>query len=295
MNGIRRHLSWMGFGLAMVLPGFGAGTNHGAARPPVPPLIMRSPVASFRALLVMPAADRNAQLAAQPPEIRERLWERMRAYQALTPEERDLRLQVTELQWYFKLFARMPATNRTVHLVTLPEDMRQLVAVRLQQWDAMPANLQQFLLTNAAGSEYLTPNRRTDFPPNPITSQLIARYHRLFELSDREKEQIWTTLSAAEQRQMEKTLEAYAQLTPAQRAHCLRSMAAFATLNATEREAFLKNAARWAGMKPSERQTWRELVSTAAKIPPLPLPPRPVPPLPTEARPPAVGVATNGG
>ncbi|MCO5052344.1 MAG: DUF3106 domain-containing protein [Verrucomicrobiae bacterium] len=295
MKHIRHVLSWVGIGLAAVLHGFSAETNNPALQPPVPTVITRSPVESFRALLVMPAADRRAQLATRPPDVRERLLERIQEYQTLTPEERDLRLQVTELQWYFKLFARLPATNRTVHLQSLPEDLRNMVTVRLQQWDAMPANLQQMLLTNPVGAEYLAPNSRPDFPPNPVRSQLIARYNRLFELSDREKERIWTTLSTAEQRQMEKTLQAYEALTPAQRAHCLRSMAVLTSLSPAERQIFLKNAERWAQMKPSERQAWREVVSKAATLPALPLPPRPVPPLPTNARQTAPGFATNGG
>lgn len=289
----------MGFALGLLLGPADvrcAETNQPPTLPPVPPpAILRSPVDAFRVLLVMPAADRKAQLAARPLEVRQRLLDKIREYQSLTPEERDLRLKATELQWYLKPLMTSGATNRAAQLRSIPESMREMVTVRLKQWDALPLSIQQLMLTNHAGPEYFV-SGRTNFPPLPpdlIRSRMLERYNRLFELTATEKEKVLATLSAVEQRQMEKTLQAYERLTANQRANCVQLFAKFSELSATERQEFLKNAERWAQMTPAERQAWRELVSTAPKIPPLPqlLPP----PLPTRLKNIRSNLTVNGG
>lgn len=293
------HLS---LGIALVLlvgrtSGFCAGTNESLNPPPLPPpTSIRSPVEAFRALLVMPAADRKAQLAARPPGVRQQLMEKIREYQALTPEDRDLRLKATELQWYLKPLMSAATTNRAAQLETIPETMREMVAVRLKQWDAFAPGIQRLMLTNQAGPEYLASGSATNhFPPMPpelIPNRLLDRYHRLFELTAEEKHQVLATLSEAEQRQMQKTLLAYAQLPPEQRAQCVKLFAKFSQLSPSERQEFLKNAERWSQMTPAERQAWRELVSTAPKIPPLP---QMLPPLPPRVKHTQSNLSVNGG
>lgn len=292
------HLITAGLGMLGWLCGRGAETNH-FNMPPVPPVaIVRSPVETFRALLVMPAADRKAQLAARPPEVRQRLLDKIREYQSLSPEERDLRLKATELQWYLKQLLTEPATNRGAQLESVPENLRDMVAVRLKQWDALPPGLQQLMLTNQAGPEYFVQHSATNFPPYPpgfIGNRLVERYNRLFELTAEEKEKVLATLSDAEQRQMEKTLQAYQQLTAPQRAQCVRSFAKFAAFNAAERREFTKNAERWAQMMPAERQAWREVVSTAPMLPPLPELTIQRPPVPPDLKKSQKAFTTNGG
>lgn len=278
-----------------------AGTNASSDLPPMPPpAMMRSPVDAFRALLVMPTADRKAQLAARPPEVRQRLMEKIREYQSLTPEERDLRLKATELQWYLKPLLTSTATNRPAQLESIPENLREMVAVRLKQWDALSPAIQRLMLTNQAGSEYFVSGAATNnFPPTPpglIRNRLLDRYNRFFELTAAEQETVLTTLSAAEQRQMEKTLQAYQGLTPPQRAQCIQSFAKFSELSVAERQEFLKNAERWAQMTPAQRQAWRELVSVAPNIPPLPqLTIQRPPPFPPGLRKHPSPPTTNGG
>ena len=91
---------------------------------------------------------------------------------------------------------------------------------------------------------------------------------------------------------MDKTLQAYAKLSPAQRVQCASSFQKFTGMTLAERQQFLKNAERWKLMSPTERQTWRELVNAAPLLPAQRLlPPMPLPPLP---RPRSVNaVATN--
>jgi hypothetical protein len=283
--------------------------NMGCAQPnpvvtalPLPPLApLRSPVESFRTLLVLPAAERRAQLATRPADVRQKILDKLREYQDLTPDERELRLKATELRWYLKPLMTAPATNRPAQLALIPESLREMVAIRIEQWDKFPAAIQQLMLTNQVGPGYLASGSAVEFPPSPrnaIHKQLQDRFNRLFELTPGEKEKVLATLSDAERQQMEKTLAAFAQLTPIQRKQCLVSFAKFANLSPGERQEFLKNVDRWAQMSAAERQSWRDLVSIAPKVPPLPVLTRKPPPMPPPAGNPRVtpgAFSTNGG
>jgi len=276
-----------------------AQTNHPSA-PPMPPApTMKSPVDSFRALLVLPSAERREQLASRTPEVRQKLLAKIQEYQALSPEERELRLKVTELRWYLQPLLKSPATNRVEQLTLIPENLRELVATRLAQWDKFSASLQQMMLTNQAAPNYIVTGSPTNLPPLPpvvkLRERMNQRFNQFFELTAPEKEKVLTSLSDPERRQMEKTLVAFEKLTPDQRQQCLISFSKFASMNAEEQQEFLKSAARWSQMSPEERQSWRELVSTAPKVPPLPNLTRKFPPLPPNPLKPVAGPTTNGG
>jgi hypothetical protein len=297
MNCARPKFQWLAaVSAAIILPACslaGAATNT-AATPPLPPL--KSPVEAFRALLLMPAVEQQKLLAIRPPETRERILEKINEYRALTPEDRELRLQATELRWYLLPLMSMPATNRAAHLARIPQPMRELVKDRLQHWTLFPPALRQLVLTNQEAVSYLTHfGGGADAPSSPteaLRRKMQETVKRFFELTNREKEKALGSLSEAERQQMETTLAAFEQLTPAQRGRCVRSFAKFATMNSEERQEFLKSAERWSQMSPTERETWRELVSLAPMLPPLPYPP--MPPrsiLPVQA---VAPVGTNG-
>lgn len=263
--------------------------------PPNPTL--RSPVDSFRALLVMPIAERRQFIATRNTNAQERLVQKLREYQSLSPEDRELRLKATELRWYLQPLMRSPATNRPAQLALIPDGMRDMVAVRLQQWDRFPTAVQQMFLTNDQAMGYLArvdaPTNVPSLPTVPIRQKMIDRVNQLFDLTPDEKENVLATLSDAERQQMEKTWEAFNKLSDAQRRQCLLSFKQFTEMSSAERQEFLRNATRWSQMTPAQRQTWRELVSAAPKTPPLP--PRKVttPPLPLNHKP-SASVATNG-
>ena len=270
-----------------------AATNT-PATPPLPPL--KSPVDAFRALLLMPVAEQQKLLAIRPPDIRGRILEKIHEYRLLTPEERELRLQATELRWYLVPLLSVPATNRAAHLARIPQPTRELVEARLQHWMLLPPPLRQVLLTNQEAMSYLTHlGGTTNAPSSPgegLRRRMYETVERFFELTQREKEKTLSNFSEVERQQMEKTLAAFERLTPAQRGRCARSFTKFATMTPEERQEFLKNAERWAQMSPTEREAWRELVSRAPIMPPLPyppIPPRPV--LPVQSSSP---VGTNG-
>lgn len=273
-------------------------TNATPAPLPHPPApILRSPVDSFRALLLLPAPERQKQLAVRPPAVREQLLAKIREYQSLTPEECELRLKATELRWYLQPLMTLPPTNRAARLAIVPTNLLAMVQARLEQWDRFAPAVQQMLLTNQHGASYLASGGTAHlYPPLPgekVRQKLQERFARIFEFTPTEKEKVLASLSDAEQRQMRKTLNDFEQLTPAQRMQCVRSFAKFSGMSPVERQEFLKNAERWAQMTPTERQSWRTLVSHAPALPPLPQLLTRQPPLPPGLNP--SPSPTNGG
>ena len=282
-----------------------------------PPPQMKPPVEFFRELLAMTPAERENYLTNRPPEIRSRILAKIHEYQALDPNEREMRLRATELRWYLPPLLRDSPTNRADRLAAVPDDLRDLVKARLVQWDILPPPLQQEFLENERTLRYFTHVDSTNGPPPPgggwqrappdsdlarwnalsdeQRQRITDRFNQFFELAPVEKQETLDSLSPAERRQMEKTLQTFGQLPPPQRAQCLRAFTQFAGMNPQDRAEFLKNAERWSQMSPQERQTWRDLVAHVPQWPALPLPPLPpMPRLPPQSAPhPHPTVATN--
>ena len=70
----------------------------------------------FRQLLAMTPDERDNFLTNRPPEIRARILAKVGEYEALDPNERELRLRATELRWYLMPLLRESPTNRAVQL-----------------------------------------------------------------------------------------------------------------------------------------------------------------------------------
>jgi hypothetical protein len=272
----------------------------------------RSPVDLFRQLLAMSPDEREKFLTIYPPETHARILAKVAEYEALDPDERELRLRATELRWFLMPLLRAAPTNRAALLAAVPGDLRQLVQSRLDQWIILPPPLQQEFLENERTLRYFTRIDLTNEPPpapEPLPGddgqahwnalpenqrrQMIAQFNQFFELTLEEKQRTLNTLSDAERAQMQKTLQAFGNLTPNQRDECIRAFAKFAGMSAVEKEEFLKSAERWSQMSPEERQTWRDLVVNVPQWPPLPIgfaaSPAP-PPVPPRVEP---SVATN--
>ena len=281
--------------------------------PPPRPPPASSPVDLFRQLLAQSPPERADSLADRPPQIRRRILAKLSEYEALAPDERELRLRATELRWYLLPLLREPPTNRTAALAHLPNDLRDLAQARLDQWSILPPPLQNEFLENERTLHYfadLEPGNRSPRHPLPgnhrppgngdpgptrwntlseAQRQKISRqFDQFFELTPEEKQITLNTLSDAERQQMEKTLQAFEQLPRAQCSQCIRAFTQFASLSPDERTEFLKNARRWSQMSPQERQTWRDLVAHVPEW--APVPPALMPPLPEGFPPP---VATN--
>ena len=268
--------------------------------PPLP----QSPVTVFRQLLAMTAGERENYLINRPPESRDRIMAKVREYLVLGPDERELRLNATELRWYLLPLLRESPTNRDARLALVPDNLRGLARNRLEQWDALPPQSRQEFLDNEHTLQYFSLMNSPNAAPEPGVQRgpsdaeqarwqalsgderrkITARFNQFFELTPDEKQKTLNTLSDAERAQMGKTLQSFDKLPPAQRAQCIRAFTEFAGMSPAERAEFLKNAERWSQLPPKERQAWRDLVAQVPLWPPLPRPPI-MPPLPPHLTP----------
>jgi len=263
----------------------------------------RSPVALFRQLLAMTPDERETYLTNRPPEIRAGILAKVDEYQALDPNERELRLRTTELRWYLLPLMRATPENRAARLAQIPADMRELVRSRLDQWIILPPQLQQEFLENEQALRYFAHLDVSNSmvlqkiaPPGSELArwtamtetqrkQITTSVDQFFALTPDEKEAALSTLSEAERKQMEQTLQAFGKLPANQRDECIRAFAQFAGMSASEKREFLRNAERWSRMSPADRQAWRDLVVNVPEWPPLPQGFVARPPSPVDLRP----------
>ena len=257
---------------AQILPTATGEGVHAVSSTPAP---LVSPVAFFRNLLAMSPKERADFLTNRPPEIRARILVKINEYEALGPNERELRLRATELRWYLMPMLQTTPTNRDEQLARVPDDLRDIVRDRLSQWDVLPPEVKQEFLANGRAIYYFS---RINPPGSPAALNLIdtrqqqisGQFNQFLELTPEEKQATLKTLSAAERAQMEKTLQSFEQLPLQQQAQCVNNYAKFAGMSDADRAEFLKNAERWSQMSPAERQTWRDLVAHVPEWPPLP-------------------------
>ena len=126
--------------------------------PQLPPAAgsLRSPVELFRELLAMNPGERNQALSNRPPENRKLILAKVREYESLDPNQRELRLQATDLRWYLWPLMNSSATNRSEQVAHIPEGMRELIRVRLEAWDNLSNGVQRELVTNEATLRFFT-------------------------------------------------------------------------------------------------------------------------------------------
>ncbi|MBI3851952.1 MAG: DUF3106 domain-containing protein [Verrucomicrobia bacterium] len=278
-------------------PNVAANTNAAAS-------LIKSPVDSFRELLAMDVDEREARLAGRDPADRQAILAKLQEYESLAPEERELRLSTTQLQWYMLRFMKTPATNWPAILASVPKVDRALVEHRMNQWVILPPPLQTEILEYESTSRYfglspdtiaktskvsppLPENERREvearlahwnaLPPDD-QRRMRDQFNHFFELTPAEKEKTLSSLSEPERAQMEKTLQSFQQLPKATRELCLQSFGRFARMSAYEQQRFLKNAERWREMSPGERDAWKRLVHYLADTPPMPQGLDPLPP-----------------
>jgi predicted Fe-S protein YdhL (DUF1289 family) len=217
-------------------------------------------------LLRTPPADRGAQLAAVPDDLRNLVQARLSQWEILPP---PLQQEFLENERALRYFTQVDASGGP--LMPGVGGEHKPPDSDLAQWNALSDEQRQ---------------------------RILDQFRQFFELTPVEKQKTLNTLSPLERRQMEKTLQTFDQLPPPQRRECVRAFTNFAGMDSQARAEFLKNAERWSQMSPQERQTWRDLVANVPKWPPMPPPPPPpMPPMPSTVapspRPAHPTVATN--
>jgi len=248
----------------------------------------KSPVALFRELLNMDPDARAKALADRREEARKRIIAKIREYQSLKPEERELRLKVTELGYYLRPLMQTPATNRAAQLARIPEGYRQLVQVRVEKWDRLTPAVQNRLLLNDAAIRAMTELTNSvstnvmrirrimlthtiknwNQLPAQEREELTNKFDDFFQLKPSEIQKAVRILSPEERAQISATLQKFGNLNPNQRAQCIRSFEKLAAMSPSEQQQFFINAERWEMMTPKERDEWRRLVETAPSLPP---------------------------
>jgi hypothetical protein len=257
----------------------------------------------------MSAAEREQALAGRSAEARKILESKLKEYEALPPEEREIRVRAVQFRVYLRPLMEVPASNRVDQLARIPEPDRTLIAERLQHWDQLSPDLRSELLQNESALSALIhpelalprgrPNaeatvkhqaamevaiQRWHALPEEKRRQLQQHFHLVFRLDDEQKEKSFQTLNETERRQMDRTVQTFRALTPAQRDACIASVQRFTELSSHERAEFLRNVELWQDMTPKERQLWREMVARfrvrRPPPPPPPLPPRALPSVP---------------
>ena len=260
-----------------------------AAGPSAKPVaMMKSPVELFRQLLAMKPDAREKFLADRPAEKRQGLLDKIKEYEAMKPDERELSLCATELQSYLEPLLATAATNRAAQLASVPEPYRKIVGERLSEWDILPPDLQKDVLAHEATKRYflgagadgfteesskiLPPMlndevvRLSQIPPEE-RKQSFAAAQQFFGLNDEEKQKVLETLSDAERQKVSQTLQVLRQLPKEQLDRCLKSIGQLADMSERERQAFMKDAKRWKEMSAADREAWQNLTD---RLPPLP-------------------------
>ena len=273
------------------------GQTVSTSPPPaqLPALGAKCPVDTFRELLTMGPAERAQFLTNRSVVSQKLLLGKLREYESLSADQRELRLQATELRWYLLPLMSTAPTNREPLLARLPADLKEPVEARLRIWDGIAPDVQKRFLDAAASYHARQAAHAMDRPSevrdriSPARRQLLERglrewqdmseqqredtvnrFYEFFNLTPQEKAKTLRTISEPERLQIEKTLRQFENLSDTQREQCVLGFEKFAGLSVEERQQFLENAERWAAMNPSEREHWRMLVENLSHRPPVP-------------------------
>ena len=115
-----------------------------------------NPVEAFRHLLAMTPAERNQALAGKSEPSKKAIFAKIRQYEALRPDQREMKLRVTELRWHMSRLMNAPATNRLIVLQRIDDRDRKILENRLEVWDKLGPEVQKQLIGNLATMSYFT-------------------------------------------------------------------------------------------------------------------------------------------
>lgn len=268
--------------------------------PPIPQTITNSPVAVFRRLLAMNESERGQFIGARPVEAQAYLRAKVQEYLALSPADREARLQSLELRALLLPLMKMSEAQRASQIELLPPDKRKLVEERLRTWAVLPPPLAKDVLENEAAVRFflhsqsssereamlssMSPQQRSDLQRNierldalsPARREMAVRnVERYFAFDSKQREQTLSALSDQERALVTNALARLSTLPPDERGQAVEGLRKFKGLSLADQQQFLRSAQRWQSMPEKERQLWRELVARTRLTPPPPLPPSP--------------------
>ncbi|HUR45940.1 MAG TPA: DUF3106 domain-containing protein [Candidatus Saccharimonadales bacterium] len=279
---------------------------------PALPSVPKTGVALFREMLGMTPAQRETALASFSENKRKTIASRLKEFDALQPDEREMRLERMKLRSSLIPLLSAPPAQRKMLYSDLPEEERRSLTDRLQLWDQLGHELQRQVLENEGMLNCIMPvqtvssnqlqsvmlslpesdrqkiatnwQRFQQIPPKQ-REKMYENYRELFDLNETERLKVLSAISESERQELDKTLKAIQTLPKPQRDQCLVSFNKFANMSPYERALFLKNAEQWKTMSAEKRQSWRSLVNVFPPMPPTPpgmrTIPQPPPPLPS--------------
>jgi hypothetical protein len=253
-----------------------------------------SPLDSFRQMLAMSPEERKMALESKPESQREFLEGKLREYDAFAPDERELRLRVTQLRFYLTPLLYKRPDERASKLDAIPSEDRALVQERLAQWDKLPREVQREVRDNEwlvqtvvrfqsatpaqqkAQLESMSASRRERLERDLAKwngfaadkrQRMLANFNQFFELNEKEKARILKSVPGIERAQIERTIAAFQKLPPEQRTMCMDALKKFSSMTTEQQLQFLSNADRWAKLSDAEKDLIRKMVT---QMPPLP-------------------------
>ena len=270
-----------------------------APRTQPPSLSSHQPItASFRRLLAASEEEQQTILTQQSPQTREVFRSKLNEYRALPASERDYRLRVLDLRWYFNRLRDRAPVERSAFLGSISPADRQLVEERLTIWDALSAEHKQAVLRHDIARAYLvapplppSPPPLQPTPPSPwqLRIEQAAKSYRALPMDldiaknfqrIAEEPPLPPGFSEAERKQRMQTFQALMQLAPTEREKCVVGFGRFVAMPKAEREQFMQKASLWKKLSRAEQDT---LTALTEHLPPSPpgLHSPPPPPLST--------------
>lgn len=281
-----------------------AKSTVGPGRPTAPKpeqTAIRSPSSIFRDLLHATPQERETWFAGRPATTRALVTAKLVEFQNLSLIEREIRLEVAELEYFLSPLLTASNEDRRHRLERIPAELRPLIELRLAEWDTLPRETRNELLEGKESLSYFIRSERVDaqqlsqnlrLKPTADRAELEAQFsrwaalsaeervrktalfQRFFDLSSAERQRTIWKLSEAERQQMQQALTQLGALDPQEREQCLAAIHQFSGLSPEEREKFMTNVARWKSMKPAEQAAWKALVDhldlTGKTVPPVP-------------------------
>ncbi len=270
--------------------------------PPLPPLppglslsqTERSPIEFFRGLLDLSDHGLADALSDRNDFQKRVILKKVVEYRSLTIEERELRLQTTELRWYLKKLVVVSESVRTQMLISLSNEQRELLGVRLAAWDALSSETKREILAHERAMtwvrkmELATDEERVKLlsmqaPEERVAmakvindwrglsqerrDQMAQLFVEFFELSENERARILVMLSDPDRRAVMPVIAKLQNVSAQERRLYVGRFNQLSTMSGDARAIFFKKARHWDELTKGQQQTWKDLV---IQMPPLP-------------------------
>ena len=274
---------------------------------PAVPSVKDSPISHIKNLLAA-APEQRKELLDRHTHSTRAFWERkVSEYAAMAVDERDRRLRDAQLHWYLMLILRTPSDQRENKLLEIPETERGLITDRVKEWEAIPTDLQQDMITHLPALRYF--GQLASLPSadrekalaeatkngtsaeglsagwNTLDAErrrsLFLNYQKFFTLEQSRQEKVLAKIPMPQRQTLQSKLEKLENLSPEVRQKCLEALQTYAHMTPEERNLFRTTAERWKQLEPAEHEVWRKVVKRIPPIPPVRV--KMTPPIPGRA------------